>query len=190
LDVWRGQWTACAFRRSASLFVAHDLVRKLDTTLGSSPRASFSGSCAAGGESSLWLANLGRSASRERIFISSFRGAAEGREPGIHSRRHSRSTRGDSSARSVVMDSGLAASRRPGMTKPPLAPALSPHADRSGEREPHSVTPRTLTSRAGAASIGAHHLRLGASRMTFRIAVVQPQSLSRDPSPSRQAADF
>jgi len=26
--------------------------------------------------------------------------------------------------------------------------------------------------------------------MTFRIAVVQPQSLSRDPSPSRQAADF
>jgi len=92
--------------------------------------------------------------------------------------------------RRIIFVVGKPRARRPGMTKPPLAPALSPHADRSGEREPHSVTPRTLTSRAGAASIGAHHLRLGASRMTFRIAVVQPQSLSRDPSPSRQAADF
>ena len=36
-------------RRSASLFCAHDLVRKPDTTLGSSPRASFSGSCDARG---------------------------------------------------------------------------------------------------------------------------------------------
>jgi hypothetical protein len=44
-----------------------------------------------------------------------------------------------------------------------------------------------LTSRAGAASIGAHHLRLGASRMTFRIAVVPP--LSRYLSLLRQAAE-
>src|SRR5208282_6759771 len=95
----------------------------------------FSGSCAAGGESSSWYAKLGRvKASREEIFISSFRGGAKGREPGIHSHRHSRSTRGDSSAMSVVIDSGLAASRRPGMTRAATPPHPNPLPAR-GERE-------------------------------------------------------
>ena len=110
------------------------------------------------------FANLQRRqkiAPRERIFISSFRGAAEGREPGIHSHRRSRSIRGDSSARSAVMDSGLAAEpvigpatsgrtrwRRPGMTTPlPLTPP-SPRTRGEGvavrrEKEFYFVIART-----------------------------------------------
>ena len=60
----------------------------------------------------LWiLGSMGRAVGgrvREpstKILPRSFRGATEGGEPGIHS------------PRSVVMDSGLAASRRPGMTQ-------------------------------------------------------------------------
>jgi hypothetical protein len=49
------------------------------------------------------------------------------------------------------------------------------------------MAPRTLTAPTGAASIDAQQLRVGASRMRFRIAAVPP--MSRHPLPSHEAAE-
>jgi hypothetical protein len=60
----------------------------------------------------------------------SFRGANEVREPGIHNHDSLRTSLRANSAAAVVMDSGLAAARRPGMTGysggVPLAANTSP----------------------------------------------------------------
>jgi len=49
------------------------------------------------------------------------------------------------------------------------------------------MAPRTLTAPTAAASIDAQQLRMGASRMTFRIAAVP--STSRHPLSSHEAAE-
>jgi len=64
LSALRGTWLACAFRRFASLFCAHDLVRKPDTTFRDH---------ACRGRVYFWCVlkvELGRNASREGFAMS------------------------------------------------------------------------------------------------------------------------
>ncbi len=78
---WVRRIRISVFRRSASLFCAHDLVRKPDTTLGSSPRASFFGIMRDGKRIILVVCKpRARSASRERDFYF----VIAGLDPAIH----------------------------------------------------------------------------------------------------------